>query len=104
MDFAYIKVETHDRVGLVQLNRPKALNALNRPLMEEIVIALRSYDEDPNIGAIVITGDGRAFAAGADIKEMLEASSVQMLSNDTISLWDQVTDIKKPVLAAVSGW
>jgi len=104
MDFAHIKVETHDRVGLVQLNRPKALNALNRQLMEEIVIALRSYDEDPNIGAIVITGDGRAFAAGADIKEMLEASSVQMLSNDTISLWDQVTDIKKPVLAAVSGW
>ena len=104
MDFAHIKVETHDRVGLVQLNRPKALNALNRQLMEEIVNALRSYDEDPNIGAIVITGDGRAFAAGADIKEMLEASSVQMLSNDTISLWDQVTDIKKPVLAAVSGW
>ena len=104
MDFAHIKVETHDRVGLVQLNRPKALNALNRQMMEEIVIALRSYDEDPNIGAIVITGDGRAFAAGADIKEMLEASSVQMLSNDTISLWDQVTDIKKPVLAAVSGW
>ena len=104
MDFAHIKVETHDRVGLVQLNRPKALNALNRQMMEEIVIALRSYDEDPNIGAIVINGDGRAFAAGADIKEMLEASSVQMLSNDTISLWDQVTDIKKPVLAAVSGW
>jgi len=104
MDFAHIKVETHDRVGLVQLNRPKVLNALNRQLMEEIVNALRSYDEDPNIGAIVITGDGRAFAAGADIKEMLEASSVQMLSNDTISLWDQVTDIKKPVLAAVSGW
>jgi len=104
MDFAHIKVETHDRVGLVQLNRPKALNALNRQMMEEIVIALRSYDEDPNIGAIVIAGDGRAFAAGADIKEMLEASSVQMLSNDTISLWDQVTDIKKPVLAAVSGW
>lgn len=104
MDFAHIKVETHDRVGLVQLNRPKALNALNRQMMEEIVIALRSYDEDPNIGAIVIAGDGRAFAAGADIKEMLEASSVQMLSNDTISLWDQVTYIKKPVLAAVSGW
>ena len=104
MDFAHIKVETHDRVGLVQLNRPKALNALNRQMMEEIVIALRSYDEDPNIGAIVINGDGRAFAAGADIKEMLEASSVQMLSNDTISLWDQVTYIKKPVLAAVSGW
>lgn len=104
MDFTQIKVETHDRVGLVQLDRPKAMNALNRKMMQEIVIALRGYDEESNIGAIVITGDRRAFAAGADIKEMAGASSVQMLNNDTISLWDQVSEIKKPLIAAVSGW
>ncbi|TFH32975.1 MAG: enoyl-CoA hydratase [Anaerolineales bacterium] len=104
MDYTQIKVETHDRVGLIQLDRPKALHALNRQMMQEIGMALRNFDQDPDIGAIVLTGDVRAFAAGADIKEMAEASSVQMLTHDTISLWDQVADIKKPVLAAVSGW
>ena len=104
MDFTQIIVETHDRVGLIRLNRPKALNALNRQLMQEIGTALRKFDENPDIGAMVITGDARSFAAGADIKEMAEASSIQMLTTDTISLWDQVASIKKPVLAAVSGW
>jgi enoyl-CoA hydratase len=104
MDFTQIIVETHDRVGLIRLNRPKALNALNRQLMQEIGTALRKFDENPDIGAMVLTGDVRSFAAGADIKEMAEASSIQMLTTDTISLWDQVASIKKPVLAAVSGW
>jgi enoyl-CoA hydratase len=104
MEFTQIKVETHNRVGLIQLNRPKALNALNRKLMQEIVQALDFYDQDPEIGAIVITGDQRAFAAGADIKEMVEATSVEMLFNDTIGLWDQIRQIKKPIIAAVSGW
>ena len=104
MDFTQIIVETHERVGLIRLNRPKALNALNRQLMQEIGTALRKFDENPDIGAMVLTGDVRSFAAGADIKEMAEASSIQMLTTDTISLWDQVASIKKPVLAAVSGW
>jgi enoyl-CoA hydratase len=104
MKFTQIITETHDQVGLIQLNRPEARNALNRQMMLEIGMALRGYDEDPGIGAIVITGDVLAFAAGADIKEMVEASSVQMLASDTIGLWDQVAEVKKPVLAAVSGW
>jgi enoyl-CoA hydratase len=104
MKFTQIITETHDQVGLIQLNRPEARNALNRQMMQEIGMALRGYDEDPGIGAIVITGDVLAFAAGADIKEMVEASSVQMLASDTIGLWDQVAEVKKPVLAAVSGW
>jgi enoyl-CoA hydratase len=104
MKFTQIKVETHDHVGLIQLNRPKALNALNRQVMQEVCKALETFDSDPDIGAIVITGDQRAFAAGADIKEMSEATSVEMLRTDTISLWDSISQIKKPVIAAVSGW
>jgi enoyl-CoA hydratase len=104
MDFTQIKVKTHNRVGLIQLNRPKALNALNRQVMQEVGMALKDFDSDPKIGAMVITGDQRAFAAGADIKEMAEATSVEMLSNDTIGLWDQISQIAKPIIAAVSGW
>lgn len=104
MAYKEIIVETHDRVGLVRLNRPKALNALNQQIMGEIIDALRTYDGDSAIGAMVITGDERAFAAGADIKEMAEASSVEMLANDSIGLWDEIARIKKPIIAAVSGW
>lgn len=104
MAYREIIVETHDRVGLVRLNRPKALNALNQQIMGEIIDALRTYDGDSAIGAMVITGDERAFAAGADIKEMAEASSVEMLANDSIGLWDEIARIKKPIIAAVSGW
>ncbi len=99
-----ILTEIHDRAGLIRLNRPDALNALNRQLLTELVEALRAFDADPAVGAIVITGDGRAFAAGADIKEMAQASSVDMLTAEPISLFDQVAATKKPVIAAVSGW
>jgi enoyl-CoA hydratase len=104
MEFVQIKTETRDHVGLIQLNRPKELNALNRELMQEIIRALQLFDQDPDIGAIVITGNQRAFAAGADIKEMAEATSVEMLFDDTIGLWDQIGKIMKPIIAAVSGW
>ena len=99
-----IVVETQERVGLARLNRPKALNALNATLMGELMEALERFDSDPQIGAIVITGDERAFAAGADIKEMAEAGAIEMLLRDSISKFDRIREIKKPVIAAVSGW
>jgi enoyl-CoA hydratase len=99
-----ILTETRDRVGLVRLNRPQARNALNKQLLTELMQALEAFDLDPAIGALVITGDERAFAAGADIREMAEASAVEMLLRDQIALFDRITHIHKPIIAAVSGW
>src|SRR4030067_2026290 len=99
-----ILVETHGRVGMVRLNRPQALNALNTTLRNELMAALVAFDADNAIGAMVITGDERAFAAGADIKEMAEASAGEMLLADRIGRWDHLRRIHKPIIAAVSGW
>lgn len=104
MTYETILTETHNRVGLVRLNRPQALNALNATLMEELMGALEDFDAEAGIGCIVITGSERAFAAGADIKEMAQASAVDMLLRDNISRFDRLRQIKKPVIAAVSGW
>jgi len=104
MSYSTIEIEQHDRVGLIRLNRPKALNALNSTVMAELAAALAEFDTDPKIGAIVITGSEKAFAAGADIKEMMEASSIEMLERDHISIWDRIMEVKKPIIAAVSGW
>lgn len=92
------------RVGIAQINRPKAMNALNGPTMSEIMTALEGYDADAAIGAMVITGDERAFAAGADIKQMASASVVEMLNSPFIGYWDRLRAIRKPVIAAVNGW
>ena len=102
--YTTILSETHEGVGLIRIDRPKALNALNSTLMTELNEALKAFDADDMVGAIVITGNERAFAAGADIKEMAEASAVDMLKRDYISLYDGIRQIKKPVIAAVSGW
>ena len=102
--YTTILIETHEKVGLIRLDRPKALNALNSTLMTELIGALKAFDADDLVGAIVITGNDRAFAAGADIKEMAEASAVDMLKRDFISIYDGIREIKKPVIAAVSGW
>ena len=102
--YTSIRIETHQRVGLICLNRPKALNALNATLLGELNAALKEFDQDADIGAIVITGDKRAFAAGADIKEMSDSSAVDMLLYDNISAFDQIMQISKPVIAGVSGW
>lgn len=99
-----IKPEHSVGVGLVRINRPKALNALNNQLMHELMEALEQFDQDEEIGAMVITGDGRAFAAGADIKEMQAASAVDMLQRDLIAPFDRIRRLHKPVIAAVSGW
>ncbi len=104
MDFQYILIETHDRAGLIRFNRPAQLNALNSAMMEEIASAGEQFDQDANIGAIVIAGNKRAFAVGADIKEMTEASAVEMLLTDWISKWDRLRNVKKPLIAAVSGF
>ncbi len=104
MPLQFILVETHKNVGLVRFNRPKELNALNAVLMEEAVTALEAFDRDPAIGALVITGNERAFAAGADIKEMAEASTVDMLNRDAIGRWDRLRRLRKPLIAAVSGF
>jgi enoyl-CoA hydratase len=99
-----ILTETRDRVGLIQLNRPEALNALNANLLKEVMQALEAFDGDDSIGAMVITGSEKAFAAGADIKEMAQATAVEMLKSEFIPTFDRIRRIKKPIIAAVSGW
>ena len=88
--YANILVETHGRVGLVRLNRPQALNALNSALIEDLNQALGAFEADPAIGAIVLTGSDKAFAAGADIKEMQDKSFAEMFLGDFIGRWDNV--------------
>jgi enoyl-CoA hydratase len=99
-----ILVEQQGKVGIVRLNRPQARNALNSPTMAELVAALRAFDADAQIGCMVIAGDERAFAAGADIKEMANATAVSMLDSPLIGYWDQLLALHKPIIAAVSGW
>lgn len=104
MDYTLILTSILDRAGLVQINRPQQLNALNALVMEELALALEEFDRDERVGCIVVTGNQRAFAAGADIKEMAEATAVEMLARDNIARWDRIKKIKKPVIAAVSGY
>lgn len=104
MDYEFILTEVHERVGLVRINRPKQLNALNGKTMDELIGACLAFDANPEIGCIVITGNERAFAAGADIKRMMEASVVDMLDNPFIDYWDRLREVHKPIIAAVSGY
>jgi enoyl-CoA hydratase len=104
MEFETILIETHERVGLVRLNRPKALNALNSTLLNELMGALEDFDADEATGAMVITGNKKSFAAGADIKQMAGASVVEMLKSEFIPAFDRIRGLRKPVIAAVSGW
>ncbi|HTU53807.1 MAG TPA: enoyl-CoA hydratase-related protein [Acetobacteraceae bacterium] len=100
-----IKIETHGKAGLIRLDRPEALNALSDTLMSELGEALRAFDADPAIGAIVITGSERAFAAGADIREMKDRSFPDTFLNDFIGArWEAVLRVRKPVIAAVAGF
>jgi enoyl-CoA hydratase len=104
MPYTHILTEARGRVALVTLNRPQALNALNRTLLTELGEALDALDADPQIGAIVITGSARAFAAGADIKEMAAMSAVEMMTNGFSGLFARLARVGKPVIAAVSGF
>jgi len=103
-EYTSILTEVHNRVGLVRLNRPKALNALNSIMLTELMDVLDKFDADEDIGAVVITGNKRAFAAGADIKEMMDVSAVEMFLSDSISQFDRIRGVTKPVIAAVSGY
>ena len=104
MEYEHILVERDGRVVLIRLNRPKQLNAINTVLMGELVAALKAADTDPAVGAMVVTGDERAFAAGADITEMAGASAVEMLLRNQFERWDHIRKVSKPIIAAVSGY
>ena len=106
MAFETIEVHTEaGKVGIVTLNRPKALNALNDLLMDELGAALKAFDADPAIGCIIVTGSERAFAAGADIAAMAKYSFVDVYGGDYITRnWETIRSIRKPVIAAVSGF
>ncbi len=99
-----ILTETRGRVGLITLNRPQALNALNAVLLTELMEALAAFDADTAIGAMVITGSEKAFAAGADIKEMADSSVMEMMAKGFVERFDSLRKINKPVIAAVSGF
>ncbi|MDP9986059.1 enoyl-CoA hydratase [Arthrobacter sp. FW306-05-C] len=103
-EYANILVEQQGRVGLVTLNRPSALNALNKATMEELVAAVTAMDSDPGVGAVVITGSGKAFAAGADIKEMADQSYMDMYLADWFRGWEDFARLRIPTIAAVSGF
>jgi enoyl-CoA hydratase len=104
MPYEMILAETHGRVGLITLNRPHVMNALNNQLMREAMDALEVFDKNDTISAMVITGNEKAFAAGADIKEMANKSIQQMMDTDHIAVFGRIRTIRKPVIAAVSGW
>ncbi|TAL92277.1 MAG: enoyl-CoA hydratase [Paraburkholderia sp.] len=105
MAYENILVETRGRVGLVTLNRPKALNALNDALMDELGAALKAFDADEGIGAIVVTGSEKAFAAGADIGMMSTYTYMDVYKGDYITRnWETVRSIRKPIIAAVAGF
>jgi len=104
MTYTNILTETNGRVAIITLNRPQALNALNRSLLSELGEALAACDSDPAIGAIVLTGSSRAFAAGADIKEMAEMSAIEMTTNGFSDLFARLARVSKPLIAAVSGF
>ena len=105
MAYANIVVERRGPVGLIRLNRPEALNALSTPLVTEVAAALDAFEVDEGIGAVVITGSDKAFAAGADIKEMRDRSYMDVYLADFITKgWERITTCRKPIVAAVAGF
>ncbi|CDH51333.1 enoyl-hydratase [Lichtheimia corymbifera JMRC:FSU:9682] len=102
--YQHILTETRGNVGLITLNRPKALNALCNDLFTEVNEAMAKYDADANVGAIVLTGSEKAFAAGADIKEMKDNNFVDTYKKDMLGHWAKISDVKKPIIAAVNGY
>jgi enoyl-CoA hydratase len=103
-EYGNILVERRGRVGLVTLNRPEALNALNKATLDELVAAVSAMDTDPEVGAVVLTGSGKAFAAGADIKEMASKGYMEMYDADWFRGWEDLTRLRIPLIAAVSGF
>ncbi|RMF16875.1 MAG: enoyl-CoA hydratase [Alphaproteobacteria bacterium] len=105
MSYETLLVETRDNVGIITLNRPEALNALNTRLMDELTAALRALEADDEIGCIILTGSKKAFAAGADIKEMADKTFLDVYMEDYITRnWEELTRVRKPTIAAVAGY
>ncbi len=104
MSYEFILMEARGRIGLIMLNRLQALNALNHQLVSEIMDALEAFDKDDHIGAMVITGNEKAFAAGADIKELTVQGAQQIKENDHVAAFSRIMNIRKPIIAAVSGY
>jgi enoyl-CoA hydratase len=104
MEFLIVTKQYAPGIALVQLNRPKDLNALNLQLMTELRESLQQLDKDSDVRVIILTGNEQAFAAGADIKQMADKSAIDMLMIDQFSTWDQIRKTKKPIIAAVSGF
>jgi enoyl-CoA hydratase len=104
MSAEHIIVERRGRVGLIRLNRPQALNALNAALMRELALAVDAFEADGSVGCTVITGSEKAFAAGADIKEMVDKSFADVFFADFTAAWHRVAEARKPVIAAVAGF
>lgn len=104
MTYENILAEKRGKVGLITLNRPKALNALNSQVLSELLAATKAFDADASVGAIVVTGSEKAFAAGADIKEMQSKSYVEAYLEDFFSGWEEFTRTRKPMIAAVGGY
>ncbi|PRZ13741.1 enoyl-CoA hydratase [Nesterenkonia sandarakina] len=103
-EYSTIVVASQDRVGTIRLNRPKALNALNTTMMDEVVRAATDFDADSGIGAILLTGSDKAFAAGADINEMADQDHPGMYAADWFRRWDDLTRLRTPIVAAVNGY
>ena len=103
-NYQFIRVRRDAAVGIVQLYRPEVLNALSTALIDEMIAALQAFDSDDSVGCLVLYGNERAFAAGADIREMAAASTVDMLTRDNLARWERIRAIKKPIIAAVSGF
>ena len=99
-----ILFETDGHVGIIKLNRPKVLNALNPALMTQLATQMEAFDKDSNIHVILLAGSERAWAAGADIGDMAEQSAISMYERDQFATWDRIKRIKKPIVAAVSGF
>jgi enoyl-CoA hydratase len=104
MTYQNIIVETKGRVGIIRLNRPQALNALNKALIDELTKAIETFDADDKIGCLLVTGSEKAFAAGADIKEMVDKPFVEAYLGDFVSNWNAIAQARKPVVAAVAGF
>lgn len=104
MSYEHIIATREAGVGIITLNRPKILNALNLKLVDEVVAELERLDKDPDIRAILLTGNDKAFAAGADINEMAEASAIEIMKRDQFAVWDRISLISKPIIGAVSGF
>ncbi len=102
--YQHLIVTRDGAVGMVQLNRPEVLNALNQALMDELVVALEAFDRDDEVRCLILTGNARAFAAGADVREMADATAVQMLQGYRFQQWERIRKVSKPIIAAVAGF